>query len=306
MTQDKRKALGRGLDSLLPKAAAAATVVTTIAASAAAPVDPTAETVRELALDEIHPNPYQTRRQMDPEALAELAASIAVSGVLQPVVVRYIAAEKKYQLIAGERRYQASVRAGKTKIPAVVRQLSDQQALEATIIENLQREDLNPMEEAAAFERLGREFGLTQDQIATRTGKSRSVITNYLRLLRLPDRVQECLLHGSLSFGHAKVLMMLDAPQHMTALAERIAREGLSVRQTEELVHELLHPEGARTERPPRNVDPNVREAERRLEAALGVRVFIKDKNGRGKIVLEYRTLEDFDRVLEVMGAEKR
>ncbi|MFB3918310.1 MAG: ParB/RepB/Spo0J family partition protein [Terriglobales bacterium] len=306
MTQDKRKALGRGLDSLLPKAAAAATVVTSLAASVTPPAEPGAEAVRELALDEIHPNPYQTRRQMDPEALAELAASIAVSGVLQPIVVRYIAAEKKYQLIAGERRYQASVRAGKTTIPAIVRQMSDQQALEATIIENLQREDLNPMEEAAAFERLGREFGLTQEQIAQRTGKPRSAVANYLRLLRMPDLVQECLLHEALSFGHAKVLMMLDAPQHMTALAERIARQGLSVRQTEDLVRELLHPERKATERPARIVDPNVREAERRLESALGVRVFIKDKNGRGKIVIEYHSLEDFDRVLEVMGAEKK
>src|SRR5712671_4029159 len=200
MINDKRKALGRGLDSLLPSRPA----VTPIAMPASQP----APSAQEIPIESIDPNPYQTRRRINEAALEELAESIRASGVVQPVVLRP-AANGRFQLVAGERRWHASKRAGKTTIPAVVRQISNEQAMEITIIENLQREDLNPMEQARAFERLSREFGLTQEQIAARTGKDRPSVGNFLRLLKLPAEVQAAIEDGSLSFGHGKVLMML-------------------------------------------------------------------------------------------------
>ena len=173
--------------------------------------------------------------------------------------------------------------------------------MEMTIIENLQREDLNPMDQAAAFERLAREFGLTQEQIAQKTGKDRTSISNFLRLLRLPPEVQALVQSGDLSFGHAKALMALDSPQAIVSLAQQVVKDGLSVRQTVEVIEELLRPAEPKAEKPARVVDPNVREAERELERALGVRVQIKDRKGKGKIVIEYHSLEDFDRVVEAL-----
>src|SRR6476646_9251833 len=183
MINDKRKALGRGLDSLLPSRP----TITPIAMPAAQ-----AASAQEIPIDSIDPNPYQTRRRINETALEELAESIRASGVVQPVVLRPTA-NGRFQLVAGERRWHASKRAGKTTIPAVVRQISNEQAMEITIIENLQREDLNPMEQARAFERLSREFVLTQEQIAARTGKDRASIANFIRLLKLPEDVQNAL-----------------------------------------------------------------------------------------------------------------
>ncbi len=232
---------------------------------------------------------------MDEAALAELAASIQVSGVVQPITVRP-EANGRFQLIAGERRWLASQRAGKATVPAIVRHVSNEQAMEMTIIENLQREDLNPLEQARAFERLGREFGLTQEQIAQRTGKERSSIANFLRLLKLPAGVQNLVESGQLSFGHAKALMGLDSPDTIQLMAQRVAGLSLSVRQTEKLVTNLMHPP-EKVEKV-REVDPNVKEAERAIRAALGMAVTINDKHGKGKVVIEYANLEDFDRLM--------
>jgi ParB family transcriptional regulator, chromosome partitioning protein len=289
---DKRKALGRGLDSLLPGKPSAASG-TAIGAAAS-----------EIPVDLIHPNPYQTRRSIKQEALKELAESIKVSGVLQPVVVRPIA-NGRFQLVAGERRWLASKSAGKTTIPAVVREISDAQALEITIIENLQREDLNPVEQARAFERLSREFGLTQEQIATRTGKDRASIANFIRLLKLPKDVQEYLENGELSFGHGKVLCALAGfPNQLAKVTQDAVTKNLSVRQTEELVAEVLNPEGGdhKKEKVVRALDPNVRDAARNLERSLGVKVEIQDRKGKGKIILKYASLEDFDRIVESLS----
>jgi ParB family chromosome partitioning protein len=292
----KRKALGRGLDSLLPRTAP---TPSPDAASAPAPVaDPSSEGVREIPLDLIDPNPYQTRTHLDEAALDELAASIRSSGVLQPIVVRYIDGGR-YQLIAGQRRWAASGRAGKATIPALVRQVSNEQALEMTIIENLQREDLNPMEQAHAFERLSREFGLTQEQMAQRTGKDRASISNFVRLLRLPAAVQSEISAGNLTMGHAKALMMLDSEELILKMAERLVKEALSVRQAEQMAHEWMTPTGPKPEAPVRRVDPNVRALERELEGYLGMRVRIQDRGGRGKITFEYGSLEQFDSVVE-------
>lgn len=298
MLNDKRRVLGRGLDSLLP----AARAVAAAPAVAVAELPPDGEAVREIAVEEIDRNPYQTRSRFDEIALHELAASIKSTGVIQPVVVRQVAG--RYQLIAGERRWMASQKAGKLTIPAIVREVSNEQALEMTIVENLQREDLGAMEQARAFERLSREFAMTQEQMAQRTGKDRSVISNYIRLLKLPVEIQAEIETDAISFGHAKVLLMLDSPEAMQKVARRIVEQGISVRETEALVHSILYPTGKQGEPlPQREVDPNVREAERHLERALGVKVHITDRKGKGKIVLEYATLEDFDRILEVLGS---
>ena len=316
MTQDKRRALGRGLETLLP----ASQVVggrdvgsregsgqgaPVAAAAATAPVPVAVKTadgeLRELSLEEIERNPYQTRRQLKEETLNELAASIRANGVMQPIVVRP-QKDGRYQLIAGERRWQASKRAGKTHIPALVRQVSDQQALEMTIIENIQRDDLGPLEQARAFDRLSREFALTQEQMAMRTGKERATVANYLRLLKLPFEVQMELENNfRLTFSHAKLLLMLDSEEQIKAVAKAIVKQNLSVLKTEEIVFNLRTPVEKLGE-PKLHVDPNVREAEMTLERALGCRVRIKDRNGRGKIVIEYGRLEDFDRVVEILG----
>jgi ParB family chromosome partitioning protein len=295
---DKRKALGRGLDSLLPSRPTNAPI--------AMPAVQSAASTQEIAVDSIDPNPYQTRRRINEAALEELAESIRASGVVQPVVLRP-AANGRYQLVAGERRWHASKRAGKTTIPAVVRQISNEQAMEITIIENLQREDLNPVEQARAFERLSREFGMTQEQIATRTGKDRASIANFIRLLKLPEEIQNALEAGTLSFGHGKVLLSLAAfPEHMERAAREIVEKQLSVRQTEDLVARLLNPQATeqKQEKAAPSIDPNVREAQRSLESSLGVKVEIHDRKGKGKIILKYGSLEDFDRIVEALAVK--
>jgi len=298
MINDKRKALGRGLDSLLPAKPAAAPI--------AMPASHTGGSAQEVLIDSIDANPYQTRRRINEAAMEELAESIRASGVVQPVVLRP-GPNGRFQLVAGERRWHASKRAGKTTIPAVIRQMSNEQAMEITIIENLQREDLNPIEQAKAFERLSREFGLTQEQIAARTGKDRASIANFIRLLKLPESLQDALETGVLSFGHGKVLLALAGfPEHMERAAREVIEKQLSVRQTEELVGKLLNPQAAEQKqaKPPRQLDPNVRDAQRSLESSLGVKVEIQDRKGKGKIILKYGSLEDFDRIVEALAAK--
>src|SRR5271165_3370867 len=290
---EKRKVLGRGLETLLP--------------SRQGPMQPSApaahhgENIHQLAVEMIDRNPYQTRTHLDEGALQELADSIKVTGVLQPITVRAVPGGR-YQLIAGERRWVASQRAGKATVPSIVRQVSNEQAMEMTIIENLQREDLNPVEQARAFDRLGREFGLTQEQMAQRTGKERSSVANYLRLLRLPEPVQNLVETNQITFGHAKALMGLDSEEAMLSLAKRVAILSLSVRQTEDAVANLMHPP-EKVEKV-RQVDPNVKEAERELERTLGVRVTITDRKGKGKILLEYSSLDDFDRIVSTLAGK--
>jgi len=299
MINDKRKALGRGLESLLP-----GRPVSMPQTAVSAPM-PILQGSAEIAIDLIDPNPYQTRRNIREESLNELADSIRSSGVVQPVVLRPVTGGR-YQLVAGERRWLASKRAEKATIPAVVRQISNEQAMEITIVENLQREDLNPIEQARAFERLSREFSLTQEQIATRTGKDRASIANFIRLLKLPAAVQDSLESGALSFGHGKALVALAGfPDHLEKAMHEVLQKQLSVRQTEELVNKLLNPDTAERSLESRveNVDPNVREAARSLERSLGVKVEIQDRKGKGKIILKYSSLEDFDRIVEVLGA---
>jgi ParB family chromosome partitioning protein len=288
----KRRALGKGLDSLLPRVQ---------------PLAPEGEggKPREIKLDQIERNPFQTRTQMNEEQLAELAASITSNGVVQPILVRPLP-NGRFQLIAGERRWRASQLAGKATIPAILRQVSDEQAMEITIVENLQRADLNPMEQARAFERLSREFHMTQEQMAHRTGKDRASVANFIRLLKLPSIVQARVESGELSFGHARTLLAFEHAEEMEKAAQKIVELSLSVRQTESYVQGLLHPEKAakKDPKPVPPVDPNVREVQTRLQSALGLKVQIEDHNGRGRVIIEYARLEDFDALLEQLAGQ--
>jgi len=298
----KRRALGKGLESLLPRVQATVAAVV----EAAPKPQPTegAGKPHEIPVGEIDRNPYQTRSRVDEQQLAELANSIAATGVVQPIVVRPLP-NGRFQLIAGERRWLASQKAGKDTVPSIIRQVSDEQAMEMTIVENLQRADLNPMEQARAFERLGREFKLTQEQIAQRTGKDRASVSNFLRLLRLPSEVQGKVESGDLSFGHARALLPLENPETILKAAQKVSALSMSVRQTESYVQGLLNPENkisGEDKAKEQPIDPNVREAQDRLQRSLGLKVRIEDKNGRGRVIIEYSRLEDFDALLEALG----
>jgi ParB family chromosome partitioning protein len=296
----KRRALGKGLESLLPGRSG----FTPAPATAAAPV-PDEGKPREIPIDQIERNPFQTRATVDESGLKELSASIAASGVVQPVLVRPLA-DNRFQLIAGERRWLASRLAGKTTVPAILRHVSDEQAMEITIVENLQRTDLNPMEQARAYDRLAHHFKMTQEQMAVRTGKDRASVANFLRLLRLPLDVQQKVESGTLSFGHARTLLSLESPEAILKAAQKVTALSMSVRQTESYVQGLLNPEktakGEEKEKAP--LDPNVREARDLLQRALGLKVSIEDKNGRGRVIIEYSRLEDFDALLEALAGK--
>jgi ParB family transcriptional regulator, chromosome partitioning protein len=254
-----------------------------------------------IALDLVDPNPYQTRVHIEQQELQELADSIKVSGVLQPIVVRP-SKEGRYLLIVGERRCRAAKLAGLATIPATLRIVSDEQAAEMTIVENLQRADLNPLEQAQAFTRLSRDFGLTQEQIGLRIGMSRESVSNYMRLTRLPEDVQLLVAQRKLEFSTARLLLSLDTPAQMSQAAMKAVEKRMSVEQLESLIFHIKVPlEKAQQEPRSRWVDPNVRAAQQDLERTLGVRVRIRDRRGKGKIVIEYATLEDFDRVLEML-----
>jgi ParB family transcriptional regulator, chromosome partitioning protein len=303
---EKRKALGRGLESLLPggpRVVGPSTAVSSTAAAAPQMATPSEsrDAVIQIALEQIEENPYQTRYHFGDQALEELANSIRANGVVQPVVVRP-SADGRYTLILGERRCRASKLAGKTTIPAMVRRVSDQQAAEMTVVENLQRQDLNCIEQASAFSKLSRDFGLTQEQIGQRVGVSRESVSNYMRLLKLPAAVLQHLQEGRLGFSEARVLLQLLDPSLIEKIADEAVSKHLSVAQLEELVDRTNIPL-VKDETPQRArwVDPNVRAAQTEMERALGMRVRIRDRKGKGKIVIEYATLEDFDRVVEML-----
>lgn len=309
----KRRALGKGLESLLPSRPAAAKPAVVPAVTAAAAPEPAGKPL-EIPLDHIERNPWQTRTHFDEAALTELANSIAATGVVQPIVVRPLKPSTtlppgenpvRYQLIMGERRWLASRKAGKETIPAIVRPVADEQVLEMTIVENLQRIDLNPMEQARAYYRLSQEFKLTQEQMAVRTGKERASVGNFLRLMKLPESVQAKVETGELSFGHARALLALDEPELIASAAQKVLALSLSVRQTENYVQGLINPEAKEKKQKAaeeQTEDPNVREAEGRLRRALGLKVKIEDKKGKGKVIIEYAGLEDFDALLSMLG----
>jgi ParB family chromosome partitioning protein len=321
LAHDKRKALGRGLESLLPGPRVVAPTAGTAALDtsvAAAPVggviaelhgqaDPkrSSHEVIALALDLIDANPHQTRTFTiyEEQSLPELSDSIKVQGVIQPITVRP-GKDGRYFLIAGERRLRASKMAGKKTIPAIVRVVSEQQAAEMTVIENLQRKDLKCIDLARAYAALSRDFGLTQEQIGQRVGTSRESVSNHMRLMKLPGAVQLYLENGELEFSHARALLNITDEHVLGLVAHKAVTENMSVNDLERFI--LFDKSMFPGQKPParqgaRWVDPNVRAAQRKLEEILGVKVKIRDRKGKGKITLEYSTLEDFDRVLGML-----
>jgi ParB family chromosome partitioning protein len=273
----------------------------------AAPVGRTAEgdQIFRLAIDLIDNNPHQTRKEFAEDTLKELSDSIRIQGVIQPIVVRP-GSEGRFVLILGERRLRASKLAGSPTIPVIVKRVSEQQAAEMTLVENLQRQDLNCLEQAAAFANLSTEFKLTQEEIGKRVGVSREQVSNYLRLLRLPTEALSALSRGFLTYSHARLLLSLHDESQISKVVQLVIKQKMSVALLEDLVAQINIPGGrsdseGQTPGGARWVDPNVRAAQRSLEAALGMRVRIRDRKGKGKITIEYGTLEDFDRVVMML-----
>jgi ParB family chromosome partitioning protein len=286
-----RKALGRGLAALIPSKAA-------VVGPAHKPLEVSAGPL-SLSIEDIQPNPIQPRTVFEPNRLGELAQSIRENGIIQPLVVRRVG--DAYQLVTGERRWRAAKLASLTHVPVVVQDFADDRLMEATLVENIQREDLNPIEIAHAFERLNKEYHLSHEQIALRTGKDRTTVTNMLRLLRLPGDIQMLLAEHRLSMGHARAILGLPTPELQLQVAHRASAEGMSVRQVEHLVQRMTEPREPKT---PERVsqDPNVRAAVQELERVLGTRVRIIEKSeNRGRIEIEYYSLDDLTRIYETI-----
>lgn len=287
-----RRALGKGLSALLPSSRPQA------AAPAPPPPEPQSGPLH-VSIDAIDPNPLQPRKVFQADKLAELAQSIRENGLIQPCIVRRVG--DRFQLIAGERRLRAARLVGLHEVPVVVENIADDRIMEVALIENIQREDLNPIEVAETLDRLVRELHLSHEQVAQRTGKDRTTITNLLRLLRLPPEVQLLLAEHRLSMGHARAILGLPNAELQTTLAERTAAEGLSVRQVERLVQKSTE---TREPKPIEQVssDPNVKAAVQELERALGTRVRIVEKSEhRGRIEIEYYSTEDLSRIYETI-----
>lgn len=288
----KKRGLGRGLNALLREAN---NETISVDGTEAAQALSGYATLKKLPVERIQRGQYQPRRDIEPEALEELAESIKAQGVMQPIIVREIGPQK-YEIIAGERRWRATQLAGLDTIPALVRELSDETALAMALIENIQREDLNAMEEAIALHRLQTEFDLTQQEIATAVGKSRSTVANFLRLMSLPKETQVLLERGDIEMGHAKALLGL--PQDQQAAAARwVVAKGLTVRETEAYVSRLL--EGDKNDSAKPLKDPNIKALETELASKLGAKVQIQHgRKGKGKLVLAYNSLDELDGIL--------
>jgi len=288
-----RQALGKGLNSLLPAR------LKQTQPESAQPLQP----ITELPVSRIKPNPFQPRRQFREDALEELAQSIRVNGIIQPISVRK--AGDEYQIIAGERRWRAAQLARLTLVPVVVQELPDDKLLEIALIENIQREDLNPIELAEAFERMVTELRLSHEEIGRRTGKDRVTVTNTIRLLQLQPEVQQIVATGKISAGHARALIGIKDPDRQKNIAYSVIAEGWTVRQIEKTVKDIAQGTADRPEKPPAPpVDPNVRAAIDEMQQTLGTRVRIIEKGkGKGHIEIEYYSSDDLDRIYGMITA---
>ncbi|HBM4258020.1 ParB/RepB/Spo0J family partition protein [Listeria innocua] len=264
-------------------------------------VDTNEETVQNIAIKEIKPNPYQPRKIFDTKAINELRDSIKIHGVLQPIILRN--AEKGYEIVVGERRFRAAKEAKLKEIPAVVRDLTEEEMMELSVIENLQREDLSPLEEAESYQFLMKKLGLTQAKLAERVGKSRPYIANFVRLLTLPEEVQVMLRDGSLSAGHGRVLLGLKLKKNIIPTAKKAATQGLTVRQLEDVVNNLNENVSRETIKPAR-VPVFIRESESQLRDKFGTAVSIKRRDKKGKIEIEFLSDDDLDRILEILDIQ--
>lgn len=282
----QRKALGKGLSALIPDRPIA--------------IEHQGTGFLELPVQEISPNPHQPRKAFDPEGMADLANSIKARGVVQPILVRQ--GKAGFELIAGERRWRAAKQAGIASIPVIICQVSDQDSLELALIENLQREDLNPMESAEAYERLIRDFRLTQEEVSRKVGKKRSTVTNVMRLLSLPAELKDYVRQDKLTLGHAKAILSLPGKSQRMAAGRQIVRKGLSVRQAERLVQgasSVKSDDG--TPSPGKRGDVHLQAVEEELKRHLGTKVRIVDRKGRGKIEIEYYSKKERERLISVL-----
>lgn len=285
------KGLGRGIDALFKDF------------SEIEEVDIKKETVVEIPLEELRPNPYQPRKTFDEKALEELSESIKQSGVFQPIIVRQ-STIKGYEIIAGERRFRASKLAGKETVPAIVREFDEARMMQIAVLENLQREDLSPMEEAEAYEMLMKNLKLTQVELAEQLGKSRPYIANYLRLLSLPQVVKDLVQKEQLSMGQARTLLALKETDQIIPLANRVLKESLTVRQLEQIVSEMNETQGPplkKVKKKPQAKPYYIRTSEDRLMDKFGTSVAIQEKDGKGKIEIEYLSQADLTRILDIL-----
>jgi ParB family chromosome partitioning protein len=277
----RRRGLGRGLEALIPTA------------------DEVAGGLTQVPVAAITPNPMQPRTVLDREALADLAASIGEHGLIQPLIVTQQGPDR-FQLIAGERRWQAARMAGLASVPAIIKEATPQQALELALVENIQRADLNPLEEASAFRQLVDEFGLTQEQVAVRVGKSRVTVTNTMRLLRLPAEAKQALSDGTIHEGHARALLALPTPEAQIAALKTVINKALSVRQTEELVRRLMAGPQPRKPKPP--VNPETQALEEEFRETLGTRVHLyRNRRGQGRLVIHFYSEEELQTIYDVI-----
>lgn len=277
-----KRGLGRGLEALIPI------------------VEKDEENVQEIDIKKIVANEKQPRRGFDESKLEELADSMKQHGVLQPVILRKKG--NKYELVAGERRWRAAAKADIEKIPAIVRELNDSDVMEIALIENLQREDLNPIEEAMAYKSLMDDFGLTQEELSKRVGKSRSQIANTVRLLNLDKEIQDLVYENKLTAGHARALLSIQDSKERLKLANMISKEALSVRQTEQLVKKLVDERSKAKKHKPKEINPVIIDVTERLQRTLGTRVKIKGNEKRGKIEIEFYSSEELERILEIIA----
>jgi ParB family chromosome partitioning protein len=278
---DTEKRLGRGLESLM----------TETKAEAAAPIS-------QVPPDSIVPNPFQPRERIDPGALEGLMRSIQQNGILQPVAVRK--AGTGYQLVAGERRWRAALQLGLPTIPVVIRDVPDERMLELALIENIQREDLNPIEKAKAYRQLIKTLNLTQEQAASRLGQDRATVANFIRLLDLPEEIQEVVSRGTISMGHARAILGLSDRKAQWSVCQRIVKEDLSVRATEMLVGGPDKQKAAKKKTHAKAA--HLRDIEQKLQEKFGTKARIQDKGGKGQIILDYYTPDDFERIIEIVG----
>lgn len=302
MAGTKKGGLGRGLDALFADSVPVTRTAEVRTAPAkkkepeAAPADGS-ETVRYISIHDVKPNANQPRKSFDEEKISELADSIRENGVIQPLIVRKKG--KAYEIVAGERRWRASVKAELKEVPCIVRDLDDEQNMLLAIVENMQREDLNPLEEAEGLNQMISAYGLTQEQVSKSVGKSRPYIANSLRLLKLPDEIKELISEGHLSAGHGRALLSVDDEERQKKLAEAIVKDGLSVREAERLASEGPAPARKKAGRKPK--DPDVARVEADLKEALGTRVSIKRSGRKGKIEIEFFSRDELERLIEML-----
>jgi len=285
--ENKRKALGKGLGALLPTGGVSASM--------------TGKRVfMQCPIEKITPNRYQPRKVFDETALAELVSSVKEKGVLQPLIVRS-AGNDSFELIAGERRWRAAQKAGLKEVPVVIKEVSDRESLEIAIIENIQRAELNPVEEAEGYRRLMDEFSYTQEELAGKVGKERATVSNHLRILKLPEEVKKDIADGRLSLGHAKALLGLGKGEEIIDIKKTVIKKGMSVRETEALVKRTR--QGGLKKKTPAKVDNDLAGLEERLKRHFGTRVRIARKGGKGKVEIDFYSDEELDSLIEIIGA---